>query len=90
VPTTPPQDRPPAEPRAAIAYWHATDPTLKPGDIAAKVGRSRSTVRRILAELADSTTAEPGGEVTTGDRANRAASGVNGTANSLADSYVSR
>jgi hypothetical protein len=90
VPTTPSQDRPPAEPRAAIAYWHAKDPTLKPGDIAAKVGRSRSTVRRILAELADSTTTEPGVEVTTGDRANRVASGVNGTANSLADSYVSR
>ncbi len=88
VPATPPQDRPPAEPRAAIAYWHAKDPTLKPGDIAAKVGRSRSTVRRILAELADSTTTEPGGEDTTGDRATHAVSGENGTANSLADSYL--
>jgi hypothetical protein len=86
---TPPQDRPPAEPRAAVAYWHAKDPTLKPGDIAAKVGRSRSTVRRVLAELADSTTAEPGGGAT-GDRATRAACGVNGTANSVACSFVSR
>lgn len=86
----PTQDRPPAEPNAAIAYWHAKDPTLKPGDIAAKVGRSRTTVRRILADLAAGSTAEPGGEDSTGDQANRAVSGMNGTASSLADSYVSR
>src|SRR5207248_11655755 len=59
--TTPPADRPPAELRAAIAYWHAKDPTLKPSDIAAKVGRSRTTVRRILADLADAASGEHAG-----------------------------
>jgi len=87
VPDTPPSDGPPAEPRAAIAYWHAKDPALKPGDIAAKVGRSRSTVRRILAEL----TAHA--ENTADDAAGGAARGrlgVNGSATASADSHVSR
>jgi hypothetical protein len=87
VPGTPPSDGPPAEPRAAVAYWHAKDPALKPGDIAAKVGRSRSTVRRILAEL----TAHA--EHTAGDAAGGTAHGplgVNGSPTALADSHVSR
>jgi hypothetical protein len=87
VPDTPPSDGPPADPRAAIAYWHAKDPALKPGDIAAKVGRSRSTVRRILAELtahADNTAAHAAGGT-----AHRPL-GVNGSATALADSHVSR
>jgi hypothetical protein len=86
--------QPPAGPRAAIAYWHAKDPGLRPADIAAKVGRSRSTVRRILAELADTdptiTSAdEAAGNGVASDEATGSVPGVNGRASKLADSYLS-
>ena len=96
VPTARTGNRPPDDPRAAIAYWHAQDPTLRPGEIAAKVGRSRSTVRRILAELAgadatDSYTTGPDpAPADTGAAGGGAAgAGVNGKATPLAGSYVS-
>jgi len=87
----PPDDGPPAEPRAAIAYWQAKDPSLRPGDIAAKVGRSRSTVRRILAELAGTDATESGNIAPDADAVGDhvAGAGVNGNATPLAGSYVS-
>ncbi len=92
----PPDDGPPAEPRAAIAYWQTKDPSLRPGDIAARVGRSRSTVRRILAELAGADATESGNTRAAPDAADTGAAGdhaagagVNGNATPLAGSYVS-
>jgi hypothetical protein len=71
-------DRPPTDTKAAVEYWRAADPNLSPADIAKKVGRSRTTVRRIINELADAGDANGNGR------------GVNGTATGLADSVVSR
>ncbi len=89
-------DRPPAEPKAAIAYWHAKDPTLKPGDIAAKVGRSRSTVRRILADLdldraaaTDPHGTDAAGADSNGGQPTEHQVPVNGAASKLAESYLS-
>jgi len=55
------REDPPAQPRAAVAYWRTKDPTLRPAQIATKVGRSERTVRRILADLTDDvvTTSSP-------------------------------
>jgi hypothetical protein len=87
-------DRPPAEPKTAIAYWHAKDPTLKPGDIAARVGRSRSTVRRVLAELDRADATDPNGADVVGTASNGGRPSehdvpVNGAASKLAESYLS-
>jgi hypothetical protein len=73
-----PQDEPPTDVKAAVAYWRTKDPSLSPGDIAKKVGRSRSTVRRIVSELTNAEGANGGGHR------------VNGAASELADSVVSR
>jgi hypothetical protein len=87
-------DRPPADPKAAIAFWHAKDPTLKPGDIAARVGRSRSTVRRVLAEVDRADATDPNGAdvvgtALNGGQPNEHPVSVNGAASHLAQSYLS-
>jgi hypothetical protein len=53
-----PADTPPADTTAAVAYWRAQDPNLRVTDIAQKIGRSQRTVRRVLAELADTAATE--------------------------------
>jgi len=83
-PDSPGLDRPPADPKAAVAYWRASDPSLRPAEIAAKVGRSERTVRRILAGLPD-TADDPAENDNTGATAR-----VNGAASKLADSIISR
>jgi len=82
-PDSPGPDRPPADPKAAVAYWRANDPSLRPAEIATKVGRSERTVRRILAGLPD-TPDDPAESDATG-----AAAHVNGAASKLADSIIS-
>jgi hypothetical protein len=39
---------PPANPAEAVRWWRAKDPTMSPTQIAARVGRSERTVRRVL------------------------------------------
>jgi len=82
-PDGPVPDRPPADPKAAVAYWRANDPSLRPAEIAARVGRSERTVRRILAGLPD-TADDPADSDGTGATAR-----VNGAASTLADSIIS-
>jgi outer membrane biosynthesis protein TonB len=41
-----PDDQPPTDTAAAVAYWHHRDPTLGIPEIAAKIGKSSRTVRR--------------------------------------------
>ena len=42
-----------SETAAAVAYWRDRHPSLRPAQIAARVGKSERQVRRILATLDD-------------------------------------
>jgi hypothetical protein len=73
-------DRPPANPADAVAWWRARDPDMPVREICAKVGRSERTVRRILDGLPPQSAppehhADAGPAETGGHRA-----GVNGAA----------
>ena len=94
VPNMSPPDGPPAEPRAAIAYWHAKDPTLTPKDIAPLVDRSTSTVRRVIAKLEAngraSTPRPPASAGPDDEGSTKVTVGVNGATTTLADAHLTR
>ncbi len=83
-------DRPPANPADAVAWWRAHHPNMPVRDICAKVGRSERTVRRILDGLPSQSVSVHG---RAGDRAADVGGhrpGINGaTVTTLADSVTS-
>ncbi|MFV2102095.1 DUF2637 domain-containing protein [Micromonospora sp. LOL_024] len=53
-----------ADTAAAVAYWRRRDPTLQPGEVAARIGRSERTVRRHWQPRAGTRTARTNGHPT--------------------------